>query len=337
MIIVMKKGSTQKDVDKVLNFLEKNGLSGHVSKGVRITVIGGIGTDTPLVKERVEELSEVEKVIPILKPYKLVSRESQPENTVIDVDGIKIGGNEIVTIAGPCAIESEEQLMTTAASLKKAGVKILRASAYKPRTSPYAFQGMEEDGLKLLAKVKEEFGLAVETEVMDTRRVELVSKYVDVLRIGARNMQNFNLLKEVGKVDKPIILKRGISATIEEFLLAAEYILKEGNKQVILCERGIRTFETSTRNTIDITSVPVVKAASHLPIIVDPSHAAGRKELVGPIAKAAVAVGADGLLIEVHCDPENALCDGKQALTPGEFSKLMVDLRKIASAIGRKM
>ncbi|MBS3059869.1 MAG: 3-deoxy-7-phosphoheptulonate synthase [Candidatus Diapherotrites archaeon] len=337
MIIVMKKGSTQKDVDKVLNFLEKNGLSGHVSKGVRITVIGGIGTDTPLVKERVEELSEVEKVIPILKPYKLVSREAQPENTVIDVDGIKIGGNEIVTIAGPCAIESEEQLMTTAASLKKAGVKILRASAYKPRTSPYAFQGMEEDGLKLLAKVKEEFGLAVETEVMDTRRVELVSKYVDVLRIGARNMQNFNLLKEVGKVDKPIILKRGISATIEEFLLAAEYILKEGNKQVILCERGIRTFETSTRNTIDITSVPVVKAASHLPIIVDPSHAAGRKELVGPIAKAAVAVGADGLLIEVHCDPENALCDGKQALTPGEFSKLMVDLRKIASAIGRKM
>ena len=337
MIIVLKKGATEKEKTAVVRYIEEHGLRAHISVGTERTVIGAIGDERLLEKEQLELLPGVEKVMPVLKPYKLVSREFHPENTIVKVDGVEIGGNEFVVMAGPCAVESEELLLATAYAVKAAGAKVLRGSAYKPRSSPYAFQGLGEEGLKLLKKAKKETGLVVETEVMDVRNVELVAKYVDIVRIGARNMQNFDLLKEVGRINKPVILKRGLSATIEEFLLAAEYIMSEGNHNVILCERGIRTFETATRNTLDLSAVPVIKQLSHLPIIVDPSHAAGKRELVGPLSKAAVAVGADGLIIEVHCNPEKALCDGKQSLTPEGFAELMKELRKIAAAVGRKM
>ncbi len=337
MIVVLKKGATEKEKLAVVKFIEERGLRAHVSVGTERTIVGAIGDERILEKDQLELFPGVEKVMPILKPYKLVGREFHPENTVINVNGVKIGGEEIVIMAGPCAVESEEQMLTTANAVKKAGAKVLRGSAYKPRTSPYSFQGLGEEGLKILKKVKKETGLVVETEVMDVRNVELVAKYVDIIRIGARNMQNFDLLKEVGKIDKPIILKRGMSATIEEFLLAAEYIMSEGNPNVILCERGVRTFETATRNTLDLSAVPVIKQISHLPIIIDPSHAAGKRSIVPALSKAAIAVGADGLLIEVHCNPEKALSDGKQSLTPSGFAELMKDLKKIASAIGRKM
>ncbi len=337
MIIVLKKNVSTKEVKEIIKFVESKGLKIEKSLGEEKTLLGVIGDTSRLSIESIEVLDGVEKVIRVMKPYKLISREFQPENTIIDVEGVKIGGEKIVVIAGPCAIESEEQLFLTAESVKKAGVKVLRASAYKPRSSPYSFQGMKEKGLELLSKVKKELGLVVETEVMDVRTVELVASHVDILRIGARNMQNFDLLKEVGKTNKPIILKRGMSATIEEFLLAAEYIVSEGNPNVILCERGIRTFETATRSTLDLSAVPVLKKRTHLPVIVDPSHAAGENYLVSALSKAAIAVGADGLLVEVHCDPTKALCDGKQALLPHQFNWLMKDLKKIAKAIGRDL
>ncbi|MFH1588519.1 MAG: 3-deoxy-7-phosphoheptulonate synthase [Candidatus Diapherotrites archaeon] len=337
MIIVLKKNALQKDIETVIQHIESNGLRIHKSLGEEKTLLGVIGDTTKLSKDRIELMTAVEKVIQIMKPYKLISREFHPENTVIKVNGVAIGGKKIVIMAGPCAIESEEQLFETAKSVKESGAAILRASAYKPRSSPYAFQGMKEKGLKLLKKVKQEVGIVTETEVMDIRTVELVAQHVDIIRIGARNMQNFDLLKQVGKINKPIILKRGISATIEEFLLAAEYIVSEGNPNVILCERGIRTFETATRNTLDLSAVPVLKKKTHLPVIVDPSHAAGENYLVGPLSKAAIAVGADGLLVEVHCSPKTALCDGKQALLPEQFKELMNELRKIAEAIGREI
>lgn len=266
-----------------------------------------------------------------------VSRKTKPDDTIVDINGIKVGGSEIIVIAGPCAIESREQLFNTARSVKTGGAKILRGGAFKPRSSPYNFQGMGEEGLKLLDIIRKETGLPVVTEVMDTRQVELVSGYADMLQIGSRNMQNFPLLKEAGMCRKPILLKRGMMSTIEEFLLAAEYILNQGNDQIILCERGIRTFETSTRNTLDLSAVPMLKRLTHLPVIIDPSHGTGLRWMVPAMAKAAVAVGADGLIMEVHYKPEEALCDGQQSLNPDEFDRLMLDLKKIAQAVGREI
>ena len=337
MIAVMRKDATQREIDDVIKYIETHNLKAHPSLGSNRAVIGIIGNVKMIDKERLEQMPGIEKTMYLESEIKLASRKFLHDDTVIKVDGVKIGGEEIIIMAGPCAIESEEQLFETAKAVRDAGAKILRASAYKPRTSPYAFQGMGVEGLKLLKKVKKELGMVVETEVMDTRQVETVAKYVDIVRIGARNMQNFDLLKEVGKIDKPVIIKNGISATLEEFMLAAEYVMSEGNKQVILCERGIRTFRTETRNTLDLSAVPVLKEKTHLPVIVDPSHAAGVKQYVIPLSKAAIAIGADGLLIEVHCDPSKALCDGKQALTTNDFRVLMKDLRKIATAIGRKL
>jgi 3-deoxy-7-phosphoheptulonate synthase len=275
--------------------------------------------------------------VPILKPFKLVSREFKPENTIITVDGVKIGGSAIVVMAGPCSVENEKQIMTIAKAVRQAGASVLRGSVFKPRTSPYDFQGLGRDGLKLLKAAKAATGLVVETEVMDVRDLDVVAEVADILRIGARNMQNFDLLREVGKIQKPVILKRGLSATIREFLLAAEYIASEGNQQIILCERGIRTFETETRNTLDLNAVPVIKELSHLPIIVDPSHGTGKSGLVRPMSRAAVAAGADGLLIEVHPNPEDAWSDGSQSLKPEEFEELMREVKVVASAVGRRL
>src|SRR3989344_3759596 len=337
MIAVMRKDATQREIDDVIKYIETHNLKAHPSLGSNRAVIGIIGNVKMIDKDHLQQMPGVENAMYLESQIKLASRKFLHDDTVIKVDGVKIGGEEIVIMAGPCAIESEEQIFETARAVQKAGAKLLRASAYEPRTSPYAFQGMGVEGLKLLKKVKNELGMVVETEVMDTRQVETVAKYVDIVRVGARNMQNFDLLKEVGKIDKPVIIKNGISATLEEFMLAAEYVMSEGNKQVILCERGIRTFRTETRNTLDLSAVPVLKEKTHLPVIVDPSHAAGAKQYVIPLSKAAIAVGADGLLIEVHCDPSKALCDGKQALTTNDFKALMKDLGKIANAIGRKL
>ena len=337
MIVVMRKGASQKEVDEVVKYVQTHKLKAHPTLGNKRVVIGVIGNVKIIDKDHVDQLPGVEKTMYLESQVKLASRKFLHDNTVVKVDDVEIGGNEIVVMAGPCAIESEEQLFETAASIQKSGAKVLRASAYKPRTSPYAFQGMGIEGLKLLKKVKKELGIVVETEVMDTRQVETVAKYVDIVRVGARNMQNFDLLKEVGKLHKPVIIKNGMSSTIEEFLLAAEYVMSEGNKEVILCERGIRTFRTEARNTLDLSAVPILKEQTHLPVIVDPSHAAGVKQWVAPLSKAAIAVGADGLLIEVHCDPSKALCDGKQSLTNKDFENLMKDLRKVAAAVGRKL
>ncbi len=337
MIIVLRKGFTQKELEEVVKLIEKQGLRAHVSKGTERTIIGAIGDERLLNKEQLEEHPAVEKVMPILKPYKIASREFNPKDTVINVDGVKIGGDNFTVAAGPCTVESEEQLLTTAHAVKKAGAKILRGSVYKPRTSPYEFQGLGDEGLKLLKKAKQETGLVIETEVMDVRKVELVAKYVDILHVGARNMQNYDLLKEVGKVNKPVLLKNGFASTINEFLMAAEYILSNGNHQVILCERGIRTFETETRFTLDLSAVPVIKKLSHLPVIVDPSHASGQRDLVAAMSKGALAVGADGLLVEVHCDPAKAICDGKQSMTTDGFAQMMSDLKKMAPIVGKRM
>ncbi|MCX6767719.1 MAG: 3-deoxy-7-phosphoheptulonate synthase [Candidatus Micrarchaeota archaeon] len=346
MIIVMKEGATKQQVEHVKEKIAALGLRTFVSKGIERTIIGMIGDDRVVSSDAIQALPGVENVVPVLKPYKLASREAHPKDTVIRVDGVTIGGGEFTVIAGPCTVESEGQLMEAARAVKESGAKVLRGSAYKPRTSPYDFQGMGEEGLKLLRKAADELKMPVETEVMDTRNVALVSEYVDMLRIGARNMQNFDLLKEVGKQEKPVILKRGLSNSIKEFLMAAEYIMSEGNHQVILCERGIRTFETETRFTLDISAIPVVKGLSHLPIIVDPSHAPGKREWVPApgkrewvpaLSKASLAAGADGIIVEVHPHPEKALCDGPQQLTPKQFSDLMIDLRSIAKAVGKRL
>ncbi|MFH1586487.1 MAG: 3-deoxy-7-phosphoheptulonate synthase [Candidatus Diapherotrites archaeon] len=337
MIIVMGKEAGSNDVKSVIDKIKSAGLKAFISEGEYVTIIGVVGDVTKLKKGEFERMDGVDRIVAVMKPYKQASRDFHPKNSVIEVDGVKIGGEKIVIAAGPCAIESEEFLFSIAESVKKSGAEIFRASAYKPRTSPYDFQGMGEKGLKMLKKVKEETGLVVETEVMDTRNVELVAKYVDILRIGARNMQNFDLLKEVGKINKPVILKNGISATISEFLMAAEYIMSEGNKKVILCYRGIRTHETAVRNSMDILAIPVLKANTHLPVIVDPSHAAGNFRFIEATSKAAIAAGADGLLIEVHCNPEKAMCDGKQSLTTEKFDSLMKNLKAVAVAVDRKM
>jgi 3-deoxy-7-phosphoheptulonate synthase len=335
MIIVMKPGSTKKQIDHIVEKIKEYKLTPHISKGKETTIIGIIGDERILQNVPLESLPGVEKVMQILKPYKLASREFKKTDSIIDVSGILVGGKKVVLIAGPCSVESEKQLFATAKAVKDAGADMLRGGAFKPRTSPYAFQGLGEDGLKILAAAREKFGLPIVTEVLDTRHVELVNKYADCFQIGARNMQNFELLKEVGKTNRPVLLKRGLMSTINEWLMSAEYILSNGNMNVILCERGIRTFETATRNTLDISAVPLVKTLTHLPVVVDPSHGTGKKNIIAPMSKAAVAAGADGILIEVHPKPEEALSDGDQSLLPFEYQNLVVSLRKVARAIDR--
>jgi 3-deoxy-7-phosphoheptulonate synthase len=337
MIVVMRVGSSQDEISGVTKRIEDAGLKTHLSQGVEHTVIGVLGQVFPELRDAVEMLPGVEQVIPVSKPYKLASREFHPQDTLIELNGVAIGGNEIVVMAGPCAIESEEQLLATAQAVKAAGATVLRGGAFKPRTSPYQFRGLGESGLKILAEVGEKTQMPIITEVMAPNDVDLVAKYVNILQVGARNMQNFILLDEVGRTKKPVLLKRGLSSNIQEWLLAAEYILAQGNEQVILCERGIRTFETYTRNTMDLSAIPIIEKVSHLPIIADPSHATGKWYLVPPLALAAVAAGADGLLIEVHPNPDLALADGPQSLTFDNFRLLMSQLLPIAKAMNRKL
>jgi 3-deoxy-7-phosphoheptulonate synthase len=335
MIIVMEKSATPKDIENVCEVIKSAGLGVHISKGEDVTIIGVIGDRRKLAEKPIELMDGVEKTVPIMEPYKLASRTFHPEPSVIKVKDVEIGGNEIILMAGPCAVESREQLLETAEIVKKAGAKILRGGAFKPRTSPYSFQGLGEKGLEILAEAREKTGLPIITEVVGTDTVDVVAEYADIVQIGARNMQNFPLLKAVGRINKPVMLKRGLSATIEEWLNAAEYIMNEGNFNVILCERGIRTFETMTRNTLDLSSVPIVKHLSHLPVIVDPSHAAGNWRWVMPLARGAVAVGADGLIIEVHPNPKEALSDGPQSLNPENLMILSKELKQTASISGR--
>jgi 3-deoxy-7-phosphoheptulonate synthase len=335
MIVVMKVGSSDKDIDSVVKRIESAGLKTHVSQGVERTIIGVVGQIYPELQDMLEMVHGVDEVIRVSKPYKLSSREFHPLDTTVKVGDITIGGKDIVVMAGPCAVESEQQLFETANAVKAAGANILRGGAFKPSTSPYQFRGLGEQGLELLARVKKEVGLPVITEVMSTGDVELVATYADILQIGARNMQNFSLLEEVAKTGKPVMLKRGLSATVQEWLLAAEYILAQGDGQLILCERGIRTFETYTRNTMDISVIPIIEKVSHLPIIADPSHGTGKWYLVIPMALAAVAAGADGIMIEVHPHPDMALKDGAQSLTFANFQQLMSQIEYVAKAVGR--
>jgi 3-deoxy-7-phosphoheptulonate synthase len=337
MFIVMRAGHNESEIEDIIIRLKQMGFNGHISHGVERTVIGVVGQTYPELKETLEAWPGVEDVVPISKPYKLASREFQPRSTTVKVSDITIGGEAMVVMAGPCAVESEEQLMVTARAVKAAGAHILRGGAFKPSTSPYTFRGLGEDGLKLLAQASKETGMPVVTEVMNARDVELVSRYADILQIGARNMQNFTLLDEVGKSKKPVMLKRGMSATIQEWLLSAEYILSQGNKRVLLCARGIRTFEQYTRNTMDVDAIPIIKKLSHLPIIADPSHGTGKWYLVTPMAVASVAAGADGIMIEVHPNPEAALKDGPQSLSFDNFARLMAQIKPVAAAVGRRI
>lgn len=337
MIIVMQPNAARQDLDKVVNRVMEAGLKVHLSEGKIRTIIGVIGEKRLIAELPITAMSGVEKVVSVTASYKLVSREFKPEDSIIQIGGAEIGGSGIAVMAGPCAVESREQLMESAMIVKQSGAQFLRGGAFKPRTSPYAFQGLEEYGLKLLAEARELTGLKVVTEVMDVPSVGLVSEYADMLQIGARNMQNFQLLKAVGRANKPVLLKRGMAATISEWLNAAEYILNEGNYNVVFCERGIRTFEDFTRNTLDLSAVAAIKTVSHLPVIVDPSHGTGLWRLVRPMAKAAIAAGADGLMIEVHPNPAEALSDGPQSLTPKNFEELMAETSAIAGALGRRM
>jgi len=338
MIIVMASDATPEQVEKVEDTIRELGYTPHEIAGVERKVIGAVGDERGKDRlQSIETMGGVESVFPILKPYKLASREVKSTPSVIKVGGVDIGGPAIAIIAGPCSVESKEQICTTANLVKSAGANFLRGGAYKPRTSPYSFQGMEEDGLKLLAAAKEVSGLPIVTEVMNPREIDLVAKYADVIQVGARNMQNFSLLKELGKIDKPILLKRGMMNTIQEFLMSAEYVLSEGNNKLILCERGIRTFETATRNTLDISCIPVLKKETHLPIIVDPSHATGHWDMVESMSRASIAAGADGLIIEVHPDPVKAFSDGPQSLKPAKFASLMENLRPFAELMGRTL
>jgi 3-deoxy-7-phosphoheptulonate synthase len=334
MIIVMRADATRDDVDHVVERLSAIGAEAHVSVGQRRTVIGAIGDRTLIQQLPFEAFPGVERTVPVLKPFKFVSRDFQASSTVVSVGGVPIGGGTFSVIAGPCAVESRDQLLATAGAVRKAGAVILRGDAFKPRTSPYSFQGLGEQGLEILAEAREELGLPFVAEVVDPRDVALVSSYADMIRIGARNMANFTLLAELGRQPKPVMLKRGFTATIEEWLNAAEYVYKEGNHQIVLCERGIRTFESQTRNTLDISAVPVVRSLSHLPVVVDPSHSGGRRALVAPLTRAAIAAGADGVMIDVHPNPEEALVDGPQAILPWEFSELMDEIRALAAALG---
>ena len=335
LIVVMEHQASQGAVDALIARLREMGFDTHLSVGVERTIIGAIGPKRPEYIQQLGAMAGVDRIVPILQPFKLAGREFHAEGTAVQVGAVTIGAEPLVVMAGPCAVEGEEQLLKIAREIKSAGAHMLRGGAFKPRTSPYSFQGLEEEGLRILALAREQTGLPVVTEVVNPRDVELVAQYADMLQIGARNMQNFTLLKEVGKTQKPVLLKRGLSATVEEWLMAAEYIISGGNEDVVLCERGIRTYETETRNTLDLSAVPAIKHYSHLPVIVDPSHGTGRWRYVTPMARAAVAAGADGLMVEVHSEPEKALSDGAQSLTPKNFQQLIEEVEKIAEAIGR--
>ncbi|OHA63718.1 MAG: 3-deoxy-7-phosphoheptulonate synthase [Candidatus Wildermuthbacteria bacterium RIFCSPHIGHO2_01_FULL_48_27b] len=337
MIVVMKQDSTKKDIECVAAYIDGRGYKPHISVGVERTIIGVEGRIVPELKDELELLRGVSEVLRVTKQYKLGSREFKPESTIVRVGNVAIGSDQVVVMAGPCAVESEEQVITTAKAIKAAGAMIMRGGAYKPRTSPYSFRGHGVTGLRMLAKAREETGLPIITEVMSTEEVETVAEYADILQIGARNIQNYPLLDRVGKVQRPVLLKRGFATTYEEWLLCAEYILAGGNPNVILCERGIRTFETGTRNTLDLTAIPVIKKLSHLPVIADPSHGTGKWYLVKPMALAAVAAGAHGLIIEVHPNPDTAWSDGAQSLTFENFNDLMKGVRAVAGALGRRM
>jgi 3-deoxy-7-phosphoheptulonate synthase len=338
MIIVLSRDATQEQMEHIVERVKKLGLTPHVSKGTERTIIGVIGPEDILRVTPLEAFPGVEKVLPVLAPYRLVSREFKSEDSIIELGkGIKIGAKRVVVMAGPCAVENLDVLREIATNVKKQGVTVLRGGAFKPRTSPYSFQGLGQEGLEYLKQVGDELGLVTVTEVMDPREVELVARYADILQIGARNMQNFNLLREVGETQKPILLKRGMSSTIKEWLMSAEYIVSGGNFNVILCERGIRTFEEFTRNTLDISAILAVKFLSHLPVIVDPSHAAGRWSLVPALSKAAVAAGCDGLIVEVHTHPEEALSDGAQSLLPEKFAQMMRELKAVVKAVNREI
>ncbi len=336
MIIVMKPKAKQISIDRVRSIIEERGLYAHISAGHEVTIIGVVGDKAKLMDQNLAIYDEVDKIVNVTESYKLANKKFHPEPTIVNVGNVTIGGDTIVIMSGPCAIESRQQLLATAHAIKKAGAHILRGGAYKPRTSPYAFQGLEEEGLSYMKEAREETGLPVVCEVTSLDAIESAVKYVDMLQIGARNMQNFYLLKEAGKTNLPVLLKRGLSATIDEWLNAAEYIIAEGNPNVVLCERGIRTFETATRNTLDISAVPAIKAKSHLPIIVDPSHATGVRDFVKPLSMAAVAAGADGLMIETHPDPSTALSDGPQSLSFDQFEVLTEELRPLVTLLGKK-
>ena len=331
----MRKGATQAQVANVVARIEQMGCQAHISQGEEKTLVGIVGNGRPLDRERFEQMEGVEKAMPIMKPFKRASREFHPQDTRVNVGDVVVGGERVVLIAGPCAVESIDRMMEIAHAVKESGAQMLRGGAYKPRTSPYSFQGLGEEGLRILAEVKKETGLPIVTEVMDPELVPLVTSYADVVQIGARNMQNFALLHAVGEAHRPVLLKRGMMSTMEELLMAAEYILSHGNERVILCERGIRTFETYTRNTLDINAVPLLKRLTHLPVIVDPSHGTGKWELVEPVSLAAIAAGADGLIVEVHTHPEEAVSDGAQSITAQRFEALVERLRAVGRAVGR--
>ncbi len=337
MIIVLRPEATEKQIRHIVDRVKKLGLKPMVSKGIERTIIGVIGEEDILRVQPLEVFPGVEKVMPVLAPYKLVSKDFKPEKTIVDVGGVKIGGKKVIVIAGPCAVENHQIFLRIAKVVKKAGASILRGGAFKPRTSPYSFQGLGEKGLKILRDVSKEVGLPTITELMDIRDIDAVERYTDMIQIGARNMQNFNLLKEVGLLKKPVMLKRGLMSTIEEWLMSAEYILSNGNFNVVLCERGIRTFEKATRFTFDVSAIPVVKNLTHLPVIADPSHATGKWGLVAPVGAAAIAAGADGLMVEVHSVPEEALSDGVQSLMPANFKSLMGNVTSVAKAVGRSI
>lgn len=337
MIIVMNPKCSEREIADVKNELTRQGLGLHLSQGETFCIVGIVGDTRRIDSDNLLTFDGVDKVLKVEEPFKKANRLFKPEDTVVNVNGTLVGGNNLGIMAGPCSVESEEQIIEIAKAVKESGANFLRGGAFKPRTSPYSFQGLELEGLRLLKRAKEETGLSIVTEIMSTDYIDEFVRDVDVIQVGARNMQNFDLLKELGKINKPILLKRGLSATIEELLMSAEYIMAGGNEQVILCERGIRTFETYTRNTLDLSAVPAIKKLSHLPVVIDPSHSAGKWWMVEPLSKAAIAVGADGLIIEVHNDPQKALCDGQQSIKPDVFAKLMEDLKVIAGAVGREI
>jgi 3-deoxy-7-phosphoheptulonate synthase len=335
MLVVMEANATREMVAKVCEEISRMGLTPHPIPGAMRTAIGVTGNKAQVDSDRILTLIGVQDIIHVTQPFKLVSREFFQESTVVDVNGVKIGGKDFIVMAGPCSVETREQTMIVAEQVAAAGAKIFRGGAYKPRTSPYSFQGLGEPGLKILAEVREKFGLSIVTEAVDTETLDLVADYTDIVQIGARNMQNYSLLKKAGRCGKAVLLKRGMSATLEEFLMAAEYVMAEGNRRVILCERGVRTIADHTRNTLDLAAIPYVKRMSHLPILADPSHGTGKKSKVLPLSRASIAVGADGLLVEVHHEPEKALSDGPQSITPPEFRQLMADMRKLATVLDR--
>jgi 3-deoxy-7-phosphoheptulonate synthase len=338
MMIVMKEGASKDQIDAVVRKVESVGAAAHISEGEVLTVVGAIGDRERIANLDLDGAPGVDRVVPIMKPYKLASKQfKHGEPTVVEVDGRRVGGSEFSLIAGPCTVESREQLLTTAEAVKECGASMLRGGAYKPRTSPYSFQGLGGEGLRLLAEAKAETGLPIVTELMDQRDLDAVLEVADVIQVGARNMQNYSLLAEIGRSGRPVLLKRGLAAQIEELLMAAEYVLKEGNDQVMLCERGIRTFETATRFTLDIMAIPVLKELSHLPVVVDPSHAAGKRDLVLPLSLAAAAAGADGIIVEVHNDPDAAICDGPQAVPTEAFGEYVDQVRAVAAIVGKEL